>query len=66
MKKKMVLGGVESPARLVRRTRSYVLLANKSGTVPVRDPIVDRFEGEDVKKKRTNGSVSEIRRDEGK
>ncbi len=62
----MVLGGVESPARLVRRARSYVLLANKLGTVLVRDPMSRPVEGEDMKKKRTNGSVSERRRDEGK
>ncbi len=50
----MVLGGVESPARLVRRARSYVLLANKLGTVLVRDPIVDRLKGghEEEKDKR--------------
>ncbi len=41
----MVLGGVESPVRLCKTREELRLLANKSGTVPVKGPIVNRMKG---------------------
>ncbi len=41
----MVLGELNPLPGFVRRARSYVLLANKSGTVRLRGPIVDRMKG---------------------